>query len=334
MKHKFQDIRPFARDPLNFLLTKSERAAEGLVPLALGISRIFLVNDAELLQPILKAPEKLIDKGRLERKLEPILGRSTLTLSGAAHAMRREALHEALGRGVVESLVPELLGEIRRAMFQLMRQSSFDAHAFGAGLALKLICTVLFGHQVLSEADEQALIGSVRSVEQDVSDEMFRVFPQTPWTKYMKDCKRPRAREVMGAIFKKVERRAGDKSVFRTLHRIGLPEDEIHDEILTLLLAGHHTTGSAIAWAMYYMAVNNTIKYIIAQEADACLLFDGDIDQSKLKSAQISMSLAKETLRLFPSTWWFSREVVSAHYIGDQKVEPGDALIISPWVFH
>jgi len=64
----------------------------------------------------------------------------------------------SLARGTVEKLVPELLGEIRRAVFQLMRQSSFDAHAFGAGLALKLICTVLFGHQVLSDADEQALI--------------------------------------------------------------------------------------------------------------------------------------------------------------------------------
>ena len=96
--------------------------------------------------------------------------------------MRRAPLHEALARGTVEKLVPELLGEIRRAVFQLMRQSSFDAHVFGAGLALKLICTVLFGHQVLSEADEQALIEAVRLVEDDLSKEMFRAMPAMPWT--------------------------------------------------------------------------------------------------------------------------------------------------------
>ena len=73
MKHMFSDVRPFMRDPLSFLLAKSESSSERLIPLALGVNRVLLVNDAELLKPILKAPEELIDKGRLVRKLEPIV---------------------------------------------------------------------------------------------------------------------------------------------------------------------------------------------------------------------------------------------------------------------
>ncbi len=334
MKHMFSDVRPFMRDPLSFLLARSESSSERLVPLALGLNRVLLVNDAELLKPILKAREELIDKGRLVRKLEPIIGRSSLTLSGEAHELRRAPLHEALAKGTVEKLVPELLGEIRRAVFQLMRQSSFDAHIFGAGLALKLICTVLFGHQVLSEADEQALIEAVRLVEDDVSKEMFRAVPAMPWTKHRAHQKRLIAREVMSLIFNKVEDRAGESSIFKTLKRIGLSKEEIRDEITTILLAGHHTTGSAIAWSLYYLAIDSNIRNRIAQEADACLSSDGDIDQSKLKTAQISASLGREVLRLFPSSWWFAREVKAAHDIDGYSLKPRDSLLISPWIFH
>jgi cytochrome P450 len=80
-----------------------------------------------------------------------------------------------------------------------------------------------------------------------------------------------------------------------------------------------------------------TDKYLlskIAQEADACLSFDGDIDQTKLKTAQISAALGKEVLRLFPSSWWFAREVKTAHVLDGYSLRPGDSLLISPWIFH
>jgi cytochrome P450 len=192
----------------------------------------------------------------------------------------------------------------------------------------------LLGRQVLSELDEKALIGAVQSVEADISAEMFRAFPRLPWTKCAEERRRLRAREIMGAIFKRAEETADGASVFHTLCRLGLTEEEVRDEILTLMLAGHRTTGSAIAWVMYFMAANTRMKRGVACEADACLSSDGDIDPAKLKSATTSLSLAKEALRLFPSAWWFSREVVGAHTIAGHELKPGDSLIISPWVFH
>ena len=248
--------------------------------------------------------------------------------------MRRAPLHEALARGTVEKLVPELLGEIRRAVFQLMRQSSFDAHVFGAGLALKLICTVLFGYQVLTEADEQALIEAVRLVEDDLAKEMFRSMPALPWTRHQARKKRVIARDVMGMIYNKVDYLATEYSILKTLRRIGLSDEEVRDEITTILLAGHHTTGSAIAWNLYYLAANKYILSKIAQEADACLSSDGDIDQTKLKTAHVSAALNKEVLRLFPSSWWFAREVKTAHVLDGYSLRSGDSLLISPWIFH
>ena len=334
MKHVFSDVRPFTRDPLSFLRAKSESSSERLVPLALGFNRVFLVNDAELLTPILKAPEELSDKGGLVRKLEPVARCSSLTLSGEAHELRRAPLYEALARATVEGLVPELLGEIRRAAFQLMRQSSFDAHVFGAGLALKLINTVLFGHRALSEADEQALVEAIRLVEDDLSKEMFRVVPAMPWTKhkYRRNCLI--AKDIMGIIFNNAGAMASESSMFGLLKRIGFSNQEIIDEIITILPDLRRTMGSAIGFNLYYLATNNCIRTEITQEADACLSYDGDIAKYKLKTTHISASLGMEVLRLFPSSWWFAREVKMAHDIDGYSLKPRDSLLISPWIFH
>lgn len=334
MKHPFSDVRPFMRDPLSFLLSKAESNSGGLVQLALGFNRVFLLSDAELIKPILKAPEDLIDKGRLVRKLEPIVGRSSLTMSGEAHEMRRNALHQVLAKGTVESLTPGLLAEIRRAVFDVMQQEAFDAHTFGAGLALKLICTVLFGHQVLNDADTRALIEAVRLVEDDLATEMFRAFPPMPWTAFQIAKKRRFAKEVISLVVNKIETKAADSSVLRTLKSLGLTKDELRDEVVTMLLAGHHTSGAAIAWMLYFMSTDPSLVNQLALEAEDCRSTDGEIDPVGLKHSAASMALGKEVLRLCPPSWWFAREVKRPHELAGVKLNRGDSLLISQWVFH
>jgi hypothetical protein len=67
MPHMFSDVRAFRRDPLQFLLARGNAAPLGLEPLYLGPSPVLLVNDPDLIRPILKAPETEVGKGRLIR---------------------------------------------------------------------------------------------------------------------------------------------------------------------------------------------------------------------------------------------------------------------------
>ncbi len=334
MKHMFSDVRPFARDPLSFLLAKSQSSAESLVPLALGPNRVLLVNDAELLKPILEAPEEFVDQGRLARKLESATGRRSRAVDREAHDVHRASLHEAITRAAMERLAPELLGEIRRAVFQLMRQSSFDAHIFSAGLALKLICTVLFGYHVLDEADEQALVESAGWIEDDFSKERFRGVPAMPWTKHKIRHKHLIAREVMRTILNRISHSAAESSVFKLLIQAGLSKEYAMEDAIKILLDCRCVTGRAIACAMYYLASNGYIKTIIAREADACLSFDGDIDHYKLCYATISAAFGSEIFRLLPRSVLYSMEARFVRAFGDSCIRPGDLLLVSPWVMH
>ena len=334
MKPWFSDVLAFRRDPLDFLLAKGTSASEPLVPLALGLKKIYLVADPDLVKPILKADEADLDKGRLVHKLETVVGRSSVTLSGDEHRQRREALGAQLGRGFVERLIPMMAAEIRRFVAQVAREPTVDVHTVTPVLALKLIGVALFGHNVLAPEDENALIMAIRSVEDELADDMFRALPLTPWAALARRQRRDVARKAMSIVVNHVRAKASDTSVLKDLDRLGLDDNEMRDEIVTMLLVGHHTTGSAAAWMLYHLVNEPGLMAAVAAEAAEISDTTGELRPERIKSASLSMTLVREVLRLYPSAWWFSREVRRRIELGGRTLTPGTSLIVSPWQMH
>lgn len=334
IKHWFSDVPAFRRNPLGFFLDKVDASKGGLEPLRLGPSPIYLVTDSELVKPILKTSEDQIDKGRLIHKLRPVVGMSSLTISGPEHRRRRHALHRQLARGTAQQFVPEMAATVRRLAVLLARQRQFDAHAATGPLALKLICVALFGHEVLSPGDERALIEAVRMVEDDLAEDMFRVLPISPWGYVARQRRLTFARAALGHVVQRVRAGVAETSVLRSLEELGLSDDEIRDEILTMLLAGHHTTASAAGWLLYHLASETGLADSIAEEAARLSGPSGEISPQSLKQATVSAALVSEVLRLYPSAWWFSREVKEPFSLAGQRLRPGTSLIVSTWGFH
>jgi cytochrome P450 len=295
---------------------------------------VVLVTDPDLVKPLLKAPEEEIDKGRFIHKLRSVVGVSSLTMSGEAYRRRREVLHAYMAKGAVERLVGPMAAEIRAVGARLAREKSFDPHAALAPLALKMVCIALFGRQVLSPADEEALVMAVRLVEDDLADELFRVWPLSPWARLARSKRRAFARDAMNLVVKRVEAKAHDASVIRALRAAGLDDRELSDEVLTMLLTGHHTTGSAAAWLLYHLATEPGLADAVAQEAGFVGGAGGEVRADRLRNAPVSLSLVREVLRLYPSAWWFSREVQRPTEIAGRRLKRGTSLIVSPWQLH
>jgi len=334
MNHWFSDATAFRRDPLQFLLERAAEYSPGLAPLALGPKRHFLVTDPDLARKILKADEDLIDKGALVRKLRPLTGDSFITMSGTDYRARREVLHERFATGTAGSFVPPMAAVIRHAAMVLLKEKDFNAHEVTAPLALNLVCVALFGHDVLSSGDKAALVGSLQMIEDEVADEMFRVLPASPWKYWACRQKRKAAREAFSLVVNRVRERAGASSVLRALSDLGLNDDEIRDELVTMLLAGHHTTGTAATWLLYHLARRPDITHCIGQEAAEISDENGEIRPDQLKNATVSLALVREVLRLYPSAWWFAREVKQNHTLAGVEMKKGAVLIISPWQLH
>jgi cytochrome P450 len=334
MKHWFPDAKPFQRNPLQFLLDRVEGSPAPLEPLALSLQPHYLVTDPQLAKQILKSDEAFIDKGRLVRKLRPLIGRSHLILSGEQHRARREVLHTQLARGVANRYVPAMSAVIRQCAASLAREATFDAHHITGPLALSLACVALFGDNVLSTGDRQVLVDAMKSVEDEVASEMFRTWPHTPWSYLMARRRRKPAFEAISFVVNRVRKDASESSVLRALEKLDLTDIQIRDEIMTMLVAGHHTTGTAGAWILYHLAVEPGLAGAIEKEARAISDDGGEISAAQLSRAETSATFVREVLRLYPSAWWFSRETKRSITIGGRKLRRGTSLIISPWQMH
>lgn len=334
MQHWFSDAAPFQRDPLGFFLQRGSTSQSAMVRLRLGLTPVWLVNDVGLVRDVLKASDDEVDKGRLIHKLRAVVGHSSLTISGKEHARRRQALHATFARGGALKFVPNLTAAIRGFAAELVARPSFDAREATSMLMLRTICIVMFGRNVLTGGDEQALLQAVKMVEDDLADELFRVLPRTPWAARATRKNRRAAHYIFDQIVARVLARHAPDSAVAALSELGLDAQAMRDEIITMLLAGHHTTGSAAAWALYHLAERPDLGAAIADEAAEITDESGEVDAARLARANLSLSFVKEVLRLYPSAHWFSREAKRDVEMGGARIKRGDALLIVPWLYH
>ena len=334
MQHWFSDAAPFQRDPLGFILQRGHESDAPIQRLRLGISPVWMVTSPDLVRDVLKASEEQIDKGRFIHKLRPIVGPSSLTISGEEHARRRQAMHSTFARTGAIKFVPNMTAAIRGFSAELLLQNSFDAHKATSLLMLRTICIVMFGRNVLSDGDEQALLKAVEMVQDDLAEEMFRLLPRTPWNAKATQNKRQEAQYIFDQIVSRIRERCTPDSAVGALDALGLDTKAMRDEIITMLLAGHHTTGSAAAWVLHHLAERPDLATAIANEAAEITGEDGEIDTKRLARANLSLSFVKEVLRLYPSAHWFSRDAKCDMEIGGAQIKKGDALLIVPWLYH
>jgi cytochrome P450 len=331
MTHLFSDVNAFRREPLELFARHSHPGAEPLTRLRLGPSPVYLVTDAALAKTILKSEESSIDKGRLVHKLRTVIGTSSITMSGPEHQRRRAVIHHHLARGIMNDFVPQIAGQIRRHVALLVREPVFDAHAVTAPLALRIIVALLFGPGALTPADESALMEAVHVAEAEMADSLFRILPRAPWRALAKRRELRQSRAIMGMVVDRARERATSGSLLQALQGLDLSPEELRDEILLLLLAGHHTTGNAAAWLLYFLATEPGLSERLAAEYRGLANEAGEIDPLKLPRAEYSLRAAREVLRLYPPFYWFSREVRTAQDLGGRRLKSGTSLIISPW---
>jgi cytochrome P450 len=160
------------------------------------------------------------------------------------------------------------------------------------------------------------------------------VMPLMPWEAARREERRSFANAAMSAVVRRVRRSAPETSVVRALEKLGLDDTQMRDEVLTMILAGYHTTGSAVAWLFYHLAVEREAAEAVRLEADLLTRDTGELATDRLATARASLAFARETLRLYPSSHWFSRDAKATVEIGGTRLRKGDAILISPWAFH
>jgi len=108
---------------------------------------------------------------------------------------------------------------------------------------------------------------------------------------------------------------------------------ELVDQIGILFLAGHETSASALAWALYLLANRPDIQERLHQEA-VSVFGNGLPEFRHTKHLRLARDVFRETLRLYPPVAFIPRDATRTETMRDKVIKAGAILFMSPWLLH
>jgi len=108
---------------------------------------------------------------------------------------------------------------------------------------------------------------------------------------------------------------------------------EIVDQISMLFLAGHETSASSLAWAIYLLSEFPQIQEKAFQQIQE-VVGDREIRSTDIKKLTFIAAIFRETLRLYPPVGFMAREAAEDVTMRDKFIKLGRTVIISPWLIH
>jgi len=105
-------------------------------------------------------------------------------------------------------------------------------------------------------------------------------------------------------------------------------DEQLGDEVATMILAGHETTATALFWSLYLLALDPATQDEVAAEVSAVSAGAAlEVERFKFTRAVID-----ETMRLYPPAFLIARAATAPDTIAGLPVRKHDVVLISPWL--
>jgi cytochrome P450 len=113
----------------------------------------------------------------------------------------------------------------------------------------------------------------------------------------------------------------------------GLTDRQIRDEVVTIFLAGHETTASALTWSWYLLAQHPEAERRLHAELDE-VLGDRPPTPNDLPRLIYVSGVFAEALRLYPTAAMIFRRSLEDHPVGEYVIPKGGIVMLSQYVMH
>jgi cytochrome P450 len=110
-------------------------------------------------------------------------------------------------------------------------------------------------------------------------------------------------------------------------------ERQLIDEIMTLIVAGHETTASALNWTWYLLSQHPEAEARLHAEVDAAPPMAAP-SLAQMEALAYTQQAINEALRLYPPGWLLSRRAIEADVLGGFPVPPGTNVLLPLYLLH
>jgi cytochrome P450 len=278
------------------------------------------------------------------RDLIALLGDGLLTTDDPYHRRARGIMLPAFHRERIAASIDVMVEETERALQQWQPGAQIDLYAWTRRLATRIAMRALFGIEpdgpAAREIDAAAMFEQALAFYASGYEYRFIRGPRSPWAR-LQQASKALNRLLYAQISR--QRTTGERgedvlSLLLDAEDEGgarLTDEQIRDEMMTLLIAGHDTTTSTVAFMFYELACQpHLADDLVAEQRE--LLRDGVPNAGQLMSgelAHLEMTL-EETLRKYPPAWIGPRKSVEAFEFEGHTVPANAYVNYCSWASH
>jgi len=318
------------------------RVATGFIP-------VVFVSNPQALQEILTGDTKEFEApGESNKIMAPLLGKqSVIALSSDRHRRQRQLMMPPF-HGERMRTYGEVIGDVtEQVMNQWQQGKPFCVRSSTQAITLRVMMKAVFGlnEDARGEQIEHLLVAMMEEMSVPFSAAML-YFPAlqrdlgalTPWGNFLR-----RQQQTDNLLYEEMQQRRAKPDPNRTdilsllmaaRDEAGEPmtDEELRDELMTLLVAGHETTATAIAWALYWIHKLPSVREKLLQELDS---LGENPDPSAIFKLPDLNAVCSETLRIYPvGMLTFPRVPKVPVTLGGYDIEPGTILMGSIYLTH
>lgn len=277
---------------------------------------------------------------------QPLLGRGLVTNEGESWLHQRRLMQPAFHRKRLDAFGTLMSGATTRMLDRWQDTAShdqlLDIAAEMSHLTLGIAGQALFN---IDLSNETHIVGhAVTEVNKLLSDYMYVPFPPigipTPRNRRFQNTCRVLDQVVHNIITarRQQDTDTGDLLSMLLLARDaetgqGMSNQQVRDEVMTLLIAGHETVSAALTWTWYLLSQHPEVERRLHNELDEVL--DGHIPTvDHLARLPYTRMVLEETLRLYPPAWIFGRKAIVSDEIGGYFIPANSMIVLSPYLTH
>ena len=313
-------------------LTQLQREYGDMVSMHRPNGRLaYFINDAAEVHRILARRHAKYRKGPGFERVKMLLGNGLIVSDGDVWRRSRRMVQPAFGRQNIHRLVDVMVECSQRrdrhwsALAAKGEQCNITAET--SDFALELILISIFGRdydeRIVTEGDNPFAFLS-RDSTRDLSVVM----------------KVRRLRELLMNIINDRRQRKDDESFdflqmyLQAQDKDGnyFTDDELLDELMTLIVAGFETSANTLNWAWYLLAKYPDVEAKIIAEAKQHIPDVGAVTSDALMAMEYTQQVLEETLRLYPPVWLFTRRAHEDDDLENFDVPPGTDIYLSPFI--
>ncbi|TYL39167.1 cytochrome P450 [Natronococcus pandeyae] len=329
----------FLRDPYGFM-TRTARDYGDIAYWEDPTGPVYQLNHPDYIEQVLVQNNQNYVKGdRFQHILEPVTGNGILNSEGAVWRRNRHLIQPAFNPDRIREYAEMMTAFTEDALEEWEDGQTRLFHEDMMEVTLRIVARALFGVDIDEYVDT---VGSALEEFMLATESLSHLVlpPQVPTPSRRRI---QRAREELDAVVYRLieERRANptEQDVISKLLEVTdeegnrLSDEQIRDEVVTLLLAGHETTALSLTFTAHLLARNPAVEEALVDELETEL--GGETPtMGDLSDLTYTERVVTESMRLYPPVPGIVREPVKPDIVGGYEIQPGATIRMHQWVVH